>query len=148
MVRKTSRGTATLRNIIFNQFFSVLATTDANNLYCSLISFSISDDLKTIVFATSRNTQKYRNILQNPSVSMLIDNRTNQPSDVSESRAITVVGSAFEISDGKEKYADQLLLRHPGLRYFIEQADTAIITVGVSHYFLSGFNRTKRITVD
>ncbi|PPD58471.1 pyridoxamine 5'-phosphate oxidase family protein [Dehalogenimonas etheniformans] len=147
MVLRTSKGVAAVRNIIINQLFAVLTTTNANQPHCNLIAFVITDNLKTIVFATIRNTQKYINLVQNPLVSLLIDNRTNQPSDISNASAVTVFGLASEVSDEKARYADQLIQRYPRLAEFIKQADTAIVTISISHYLLSDFHNTKRIKV-
>jgi uncharacterized pyridoxamine 5'-phosphate oxidase family protein len=54
------------------QRFAVLATQQGDQPYINLIAFATSDNHSFILFATSRNTQKYRNIQENEKVAILI----------------------------------------------------------------------------
>jgi nitroimidazol reductase NimA-like FMN-containing flavoprotein (pyridoxamine 5'-phosphate oxidase superfamily) len=70
-----------LRQIVGAQRFAVLATLSNQQPYSNLVAFAVSDDLRHIIFATNRDTQKYRNILSNNKITLLIDNRSNSQSD-------------------------------------------------------------------
>ena len=58
-----------------DQLHAVLATVLDGQPYTSMIAYALTPDKKRIVFSTPRKTQKYRNILNNSRVSLLIDTR-------------------------------------------------------------------------
>ena len=136
-----------LREVIGTQYFAVLNTLGEGLPYSNLVSFAISDDLRTMVLITARNTRKFRNIQENNNISLLIDNRTNQPSDISQAIAITVIGTAYEERDKKNSLKDVFLSRHPQLRQFVDNPDNAMILVAVSVYIIAGFDKTQRLAV-
>ena len=78
-----------LRKVIFSQYYAVLSSSKDGRSYSNLVAFAASDDLKTVVFATGKGTEKFKRISNNGNVSLLIDNRTNRPADVSKAVAIT-----------------------------------------------------------
>ena len=53
----------------------VLCTANDNLPYCSLMTYILSDDLKTMYMVTTRDSRKYKNLLANSAVSLLVDNR-------------------------------------------------------------------------
>lgn len=110
---------------------AVLATSDGDAPYASLIAFAPAPDEKSIFFATPRETAKYRNILKNPAVSVLIDTRTNKSSDYMHAEAVTVVGKAKVIRGGKirAEALGALSKRHPRLRDFFLARTTRLIQV-------------------
>ena len=138
-----------LRKIVANQRFGVLATLNNQQPYSNLVAFAASADLRHIVFATNSNTQKYRNILSNNKVALLIDNRSNIRSDFAKGLAITALGIASEIKgDRNEKLVQLYLERHESLADFLMRQDTAVISVLVTDYILAKFDGAKRIRVD
>lgn len=136
-----------LKEVIGTQYFAVLNTLGEGLPYSNLVAFAISDDLRTLVFITDRNTRKFRNIQENNNISLLIDNRTNQPSDISQAIAITVIGTAHEERDKKNGLKDIFLSRHPQLRHFVDNPNNAMILVAVSDYIIAGFDKTQRLAV-
>ena len=85
-----------IKDLANTQYFAVLSSVGEGQPYSNLVSFAITTDLKSLIFVTDRNTRKYRNIKENNKVALIIDNRTNQPSDVTQAIAITVIGNAYE----------------------------------------------------
>lgn len=136
-----------VKEITGKQYFAVLNSVDDGIPYSNLVSFSITDNLKSLVFVTDRNTRKYRNIRHNARVSLLIDNRTNQPSDISEAVAITVIGNAGEEPDKKSGLRSVFLARHPHLENFVDDPGNALIQITVTEYIIAGFDRTERIVI-
>ena len=136
-----------LKEVIGTQYFAVLNTLGEGLPYSNLVAFAISDDLRTLVFITDRNTRKFRNIQENNNISLLIDNRTNQPSDISQAIAITVIGTAQEERDKKNSLKDIFLSRHPQLKQFVDNPNNAMILVAVSEYIIAGFDKTQRLAV-
>jgi nitroimidazol reductase NimA-like FMN-containing flavoprotein (pyridoxamine 5'-phosphate oxidase superfamily) len=118
---------------VFNktQFFAVLATSDSGQPYTSLISFAVTPDLKKVVFATPKQTRKYKNILNTKNVAILIDNRSNTRKNLMETEAITIMGEARSVNRGKSRddLAALFLKKHPDLEEFIQSKTTALIVV-------------------
>ena len=138
-----------LRQIMETQRFAVLATLNNQQPYSNLLAFAVSRDLRQIIFATERGTQKYRNIISNDKVALLIDNRSNNQSDFTEAVAITALGVASELrGDRSKKLVQSYLDRHPSLGEFLQRPDTAIIRVTVADYVLARFDGAERIRVD
>jgi uncharacterized pyridoxamine 5'-phosphate oxidase family protein len=138
-----------LRQMLRTQGFAVLGTLNNQQPYLNLVAFAVSDDLRTIIFATNRNTQKYRNILSNNMISLLVDNRSSGRSDIGEGRAITALGMAKELErNTDEKLVQSYINRHPSLVDFFEKGDTAIVNVVVTDYILARFDGADRIQVD
>jgi len=136
-----------LKELIRNQYFAVLSTLGEGLPYSNLVSFAITDDLRSLLFVTDRNTRKFRNLQENNNISLLIDNRTNQPSDISQAIAVTVIGTAHEEEDKRNSLKDIFLARHPQLRRFVDNPNNAMILVAVSEYIIASFEKTQRVSV-
>ena len=136
-----------LKDVIGNQYFSVLNSLGKGLPYSNLVSFAITEDLKSLIFITGRNTRKYRNIKENNNISLLIDNRTNQPSDITQAIAITVIGTAREELNNKSILQDLFLTRHPQLQQFVDNPNSALILVTVGEYIIASFNKTQRVAL-
>lgn len=136
-----------MKEVMGGQYFAVLSTLGQGLPHSSLVSFVATDDLKSLVFVTRRNTRKYRNIQHNSNVSLLIDNRTNRPSDTSRAIAITAIGTAREEVDNKSILQEIFLARHPQLRHFVEAPDNATMLVMIQEYIVAAFDKTHRVPV-
>jgi len=134
-----------LRRILTSQRFAVLCSINDRQPYSNLIAFAVSDDLKYLVFITNRNTRKYRNIIGNNQVSLLIDNRTNQTTDVNTATAITVLGSAIEMADKNQRFISIYQAKHADLNSFINEPENVLIIIAVSEYIVADFNKINRI---
>ncbi len=141
------RGESLLRRVMTTQYFAVLNTIGEGLPHSCLISFAAADDLRSLVFVTRRDTQKYKDIQENQEVSLLVDNRTNSPTDIYEATAIEVIGTAKEDTENGSRFKAVLIDRHPQLQRFAEAADNAIILVRVREYVISGFDETKRVAM-
>ena len=129
-----------LRNHIQSLFLSrrlaVLATQHEEKPYASLVAFAATDDLKTIIFATTRSTRKFGYLSSNPAVALLIDDRTNEASDFRNAMAVTATGKAKEVITTKENSFLQLYLaKHPYLREFVSSPTCALVVVDVDTYY-------------
>ena len=85
---------------------------------------------------THKNTNKYRNLTENPSVSLLIDTREIAPR--SEAKALTVEGvcSAIEGEEKRKKVQAKLLAVHPHLSEFIDHSEAEILCVKIHSFLL------------
>jgi nitroimidazol reductase NimA-like FMN-containing flavoprotein (pyridoxamine 5'-phosphate oxidase superfamily) len=86
-----------LKNLFQQQMLGVLATHATAGPYVSLVAFAETEDLKRLVFITSRSTRKFSNMTANSNVSMLVDNRSNHAADFSQAMAVSVIGHAVEV---------------------------------------------------
>ena len=136
-----------LREIVSTQYFAVLNTIGQGLPHSNLVSFAATVDLKSLVFVTGRNTRKYRNVQDNHNVSLLIDNRTNRPSDTSQATAIAAIGIAREETDNRSLLRDIFLARHPQLRHFVEAPDSAIMLVTIRKYIVAAFDKTQTVPI-
>lgn len=114
--------------------FAVLATDDNGRPYTSLVSCALMADTKQLVFATSRKTRKYANIIRSANVALLIDNRSQKRNKLFETEAVTIIGIAKPVrkSGFREKLMKALLNKHPALEEFIRSPTTALVVVDIT----------------
>lgn len=134
---------------LFNdQKLAVLSSNKENQPYPNLIAFTCTEDLKSFIFATLRNSNKFNNIMNNPQVSLLIDNRENQPSDFSNSMAVSIFGMAEEIKENLNLYKNLYLKKHPYLEDFVQLSDCALLRIKVDKYsIVSQFQKVQEIMI-
>ncbi|NIO06250.1 MAG: pyridoxamine 5'-phosphate oxidase family protein [Proteobacteria bacterium] len=126
-----------LKDLFNAQHLGVLATQGGGQPYSSLVAFAATDDLKYLVFATTRATRKYANLSSESRVAMLIDNRTNQDSDFHNAMAVTAMGTAEEVKDSeKDQLVKRYLAKHPYLEGFVTAPTCALLKVRVDKYYL------------
>ena len=127
----------TLEDLLRSQRLAVLATHRAGGPYTSLVAFASTEDLKQLVFATTRSTRKYANLLEDSRVALLIDNRSNQDSDIHAAAAVTATGEADEVPIGERKGLEQIYLaKHPHMKDFVSSPSCALIRVKADTYYL------------
>jgi len=131
--------------IIKNQKYAVVATQGLDELYTTLIAYYSTDDLKNIYFVTSKRSKKYRNLINNPNVSLLIDDRKNKSSDILNATAITAIGQAFEIKYNLSKIINLYINKHPKLKKFIESPESVLIEIKVDKYIIVNNFQNKNI---
>ncbi len=126
-----------IKELCEDQSFAVLSTKGTDQPYSSLIGFATSENLDYIVFATPIQTRKFNLLNHNEKVSVLIDNRSNQPDSINRISALTAIGSVKVLSEESDikKWSEIYLNKHPYLNKFIHASSTAIILIKVSKYF-------------
>ncbi len=117
------------------QRHAVLATDFRGQPYTSLVSYALTPNMRGIIFATPKNTTKYRNILKNKQVAVLIDTRSNTESGYMNAEAVTILGVAQTIQQGKRwsELSEIFIKKHPGLAEFIHAPTTALVLVKTTH---------------
>jgi len=117
-----------------DQLHAVLATESDGQPYTSMIAYALSPGKKGIVFITPQKTTKYKNILKNNRVSLLIDTRLNTEKDYMMAEAMTILGNAFPVRKG-EKWSELtkvLIRKHPNLSEIICSPETKLILVKIT----------------
>ena len=117
-----------------DQLHAVLATESDGQPYTSMIAFALSPDKKGIVFITPQKTRKYKNILKNNHVSLLIDTRSNTEKDYMGAESLTILGNAFPVRKGGKwlELTKVLIRKHPKLNEIIHSAETKLILVKIT----------------
>jgi heme iron utilization protein len=127
-----------VRELLENQRLAVLSTRNGEQPYSNLICFVASKDLRYILFATTRSTRKYANLMGETRVSLLVDNRSDDPADTFRALAVTVLGVARELKGGAEAEGARsaYVARHPHLEEFVSSPSTALLRLDVERYTL------------
>jgi uncharacterized pyridoxamine 5'-phosphate oxidase family protein len=138
-----------VRDLFKSQKLAVLATINEIQPYCNLVAFAETMDCKSLIFTTNRNTSKYRNLLNNRQVSLLIDDRSNLSGGFGKNVAITVLGLAEELTaEEKPYFADLLISKHPDLTSFIKGSDNALFKVRINDYIVAGFESVEKLHIE
>jgi len=127
----------TVGELLKSQKLAVLSTHNKGQPYASLVVFAATEDLKYLLFATTRATRKYDNIAHDPRVAFLIDSRSNLDSDIHGAIAVTAMGIAEEVGEkGKEAFLKIYLDKHPHLKEFVHSPTCALLRVKAETYYL------------
>lgn len=138
-----------VRSLLESQRFAVLATVGEGEPHASLVAYASTVDLRQIVFATGRKTRKFESIRSSGRAAMLMDDRRNDATDIGKSVAVTASGRAREVQgQEREEQAEALLAKHPGLKDFLQEPDTAVVVLDVAEYLVSGFRDTVRLQIE
>ncbi len=110
---------------------AVLATVGDSGPHTSLVAYALSPDGEGILFATPRGTRKYRNLIKNPAVSMLIDTRSNTDSDYLEAESLSASGRARPMKKSRRREELELVFlgKHPHLEKFLAAPTTVLVLV-------------------
>jgi nitroimidazol reductase NimA-like FMN-containing flavoprotein (pyridoxamine 5'-phosphate oxidase superfamily) len=136
--------------VLASQSLGVLATESGGQPHSSLVAIAVTDDLRHVLFCTSRETHKFRNLKANARVSLLVDTRSNRESDLSEALAVTVVGKAAEVQDADElrRMTAIYLGKNGHLAAFANSPGNALVRVDVSAYQVNTFTESWSIRID
>ena len=126
-----------LAELLESQKLAVLSTDHQGQPYGSLVCFASTEDLKEILFATTRSTRKFDNLKGNPKVALVIDSRENAERDLHAAMAVTATGEAQETTSADAaSYLEIYLKKHPYLKDFLRSPTCALVRVRVDTYYL------------
>jgi nitroimidazol reductase NimA-like FMN-containing flavoprotein (pyridoxamine 5'-phosphate oxidase superfamily) len=123
-----------MKDLVRSQAVCVLATVSDDQPHCSLMSYATDVQCREIYMVTFRNTKKYRNLTDNPTVSLLIDTREEDRGEKRyQTRALTVDGVFEEVKDQtkRDMIKARLLERHPHLVALTDNPDAEFFTVRI-----------------
>ncbi len=126
-----------IRQLCQEQSFAVLATQGDGQPYTSLIAFAANEDLTELVFCTPVQTRKFHLLQQNTQVSVMIDNRANQPDSINLISGLTMTGRATVPEDPSTKqfWEERLLRKHPYLKGFVQSPNASLVVIQAVRYF-------------
>lgn len=139
-----------ITRILKTSKFAVLATEGDGQPHASLIAITPFGNFRQLIFATYRNTRKYRNLLHNSKVAVLIEGLNVRMKGLKESVALTIIGHSEEISIEENEVAfNTHLKRHPEMESFMLSSDCALIMViAQSFQVVNGINDIKWLSAD
>lgn len=116
----------------------VLATAAGGKPHCSLMSYIADSECREIFMVTHPQTRKYRNLQENPCVSLLIDTREEDRTlAVGQKKALTIGGVFQKVDPARKKMIRaQFLARHPQLKELVDDPETVLISVRVQSFQL------------
>jgi len=114
---------------------AVLATEANGQPYASLMSITPVQGFRQMIFATSRNTRKFENVIHNGRVAVLIQGEELDSSNQQKGYAITAYGHTREVGKNElEEAVNAHLKRHPDLENFLHSGDIAIMRIKIETY--------------
>jgi nitroimidazol reductase NimA-like FMN-containing flavoprotein (pyridoxamine 5'-phosphate oxidase superfamily) len=130
---------ALLTALFAEQRFAVLATQKDGQPCADLVPFAATEDLKQLLFVTPRATRKFANLVSDPQVAMMMDNRQNRISDLHSAEAVTAIGKAEEVvGPEKETLLAPYISKHPLLETFARAPTCALLKTSVEKYDIAG----------
>lgn len=136
-----------IRRLLLDQPYAVLCTQGQSQPHGSLIAFAVTEDFRTLVFATPVATRKYRFLLEHDRVAVVVDSRSTTTADVMGIEAVTAQGQASSVAAGAEfdRLAALLNQRHPPLAAFVHAESSALFRVQMDEYvYVSRFQDIQR----
>jgi nitroimidazol reductase NimA-like FMN-containing flavoprotein (pyridoxamine 5'-phosphate oxidase superfamily) len=128
-----------MKALVREKDMCVLATVSNNRPHCSLMAYVANDACTEIYMVTFKDTKKYRNLRENPWVSLLIDTREeDRGSRRPEARALTVTGVFEQIGDDSMRLQirEALMRRHAQLEGFADQPDAEVFSIRIHSFLL------------
>ena len=138
-----------IRALLDKEFFGVLCTQAEGKPYGSVVAFAFEFNMKSFVFGTPRETQKYCYLNQCDQVALVVDSRDQIPDDFKQIEAVTITGSAQQIEPGKvyDTLAHLFVGRHPNLKSFIDSTTTALFKIDAENFkYVTRFQKVYQWT--
>jgi nitroimidazol reductase NimA-like FMN-containing flavoprotein (pyridoxamine 5'-phosphate oxidase superfamily) len=125
-----------IKTLIKSRHTCVLATVDGDRPYCSLMNYVTDEACREFYMVTLLSTNKYRNLLANPRVSLIVDSREKTPS--SNSCALTVEGVFETVSDAEKRdwALSRLVVQNPSLNEFVRRPDIEVLCIRARSFLL------------
>jgi heme iron utilization protein len=139
-----------IEGVLKTSGFAVLATEGNGQPHTSLIAITPFGNFRQLIFATYRNTRKYRNLSHNNKVAVLMESGVVNMKGLKEGVVITIIGYTEEIRIAENEAAYQAhLKRHPEMESFMLSSDCALIRViAQSYQVVYGIDEIRWITAD
>ena len=117
--------------ILLETDLCVLCTSKNDVPDASLMLYICDDQCTKLYMLTLKDTDKYRNILHNPNVSVLVDTRDAAGGGAAWTKALTIHGEASVVSDSgaSGELIERMVSRHGQLMNLANDGSVAVIQV-------------------
>lgn len=141
-----------MKDIVKGNDLCVLATVSEGKPHCSLMSYISDDEGQEIYLISQKQTKKYFNLMENPTVSLLIDTREEGKGQRRiYIKALTISGEFQTINDPgkKDLLRSRFLKRHPHLTDFLNDSGAELFSIKIKSYqLLNGVKDAFFETID
>lgn len=129
---------AQVKELLTTNSLCVLCTTNGDTPYCSLMTYALSDDLTTVYMVTVRDSRKFKNLLENSAISLLVDNRQKIACLSDEKVASVTFEGIHKPLDLLEtaRVRDYLIDNHVELKEILNNADCVIFGIALKSFIL------------
>jgi len=128
-----------MKDIVISNDLCVLATVSEGKPHCSLMSYISDEEGQEVYLISHKQTKKYSNLMENPTVSLLIDTREEEKGKRRVYiKALTVSGEFQAIKDLGEKdlIRAKFMERHPHLLDFLKDPGAEIFSIKIKSFQL------------
>ena len=128
-----------MQAIVKGNDLCVLATVSEGRPHCSLMSYISDEEGRQIYLISQKQTRKYINLVENPTVSLLIDTREKEKGQRRiYIKALTVSGEFQTINDlgKKDLIRAKFLKRHSHLTGFLSDPGAEIFSIKIKSFQL------------
>jgi len=124
--------------VMTNQLFGVLATIENNIPKAIIVPFTVTNNLKTILFLTKHHTDKFKKMSDDEQVTILADHRPHSSKKITGDFAVSATGQA-KIVDlaGSTATKELFLFCHPSLAEYLDNPEYSLLSIRVTRYDVS-----------
>jgi len=141
-----------MKDIVKGNDLCVLATVSEGKPHCSLMSYISNEEGDEVYLVSHKQTKKYSNLIENPTVSLLIDTREEEKGKRRiYIKALTVSGEFQTIKDPMKRdfIRSKFLKRHPHLADFLNDPGAELFSIKIrSFQLLDGVKDAFFETID
>lgn len=127
-----------VKGILQENSLCVLCTAGGSHPHCSLMTYVLGDDLRMLYMVSVQKSRKYRNMLENSNVSVVVDNR-QRLSFPSEDRIISVTFEGIYQhleQEERESACAHLVDAHVELNEILKSPDCVIFGIRLKSFLL------------
>ena len=122
-----------VERVLADSGLAILATEGANGPACGLLAIALAEEPRCVVFATERDTEKFRNLAQDPRASFLIDDRMSAEGRIAGTTSVRLDGTAAEATGARrEELIALLAATHPDLEDFFRADECVVLECGIT----------------
>ncbi|NLD92835.1 MAG: pyridoxamine 5'-phosphate oxidase family protein [Fibrobacter sp.] len=124
--------------VLTNQLFGVLATVENGVPKAVIVPFTVTNNLKTILFLTKHHTDKFKNLENIEPVTILVDHRPHSSKRITGDFAVSATGIAKAVDlSGATATKELFLFCHPSLAEYLANPEYALLSMHVKTYDVS-----------
>lgn len=127
-----------IEKILQDNSLCVLCTDGLGKPHCSLMTYVLGEDPRILWMVATKESRKCRNLLNNPQVSVLVDNRQNLSTTAKTMvTSVTFDGVYHPVEQGEfEKIRSLFITAHPELTEIFKSPDCLLFGIQLKSYLL------------
>jgi general stress protein 26 len=128
-----------MKDVVKGNDLCVLATVSEGKPHCSLMSYISDEEGHEVYLISHKQTKKYFNLMENPTVSLLIDTRGEEKGQRRiYIKALTISGEFQTINDPEKKdlIRSKFFKRHSHLTDFLNDPGAEIFSIKIKSFQL------------